>query len=381
MDDRLDEFLDGIGEILKNKRRRASFATYAYGLLSDGERKSMEPIAARASGDRATVVAHHERLVHFLADSPWKDQPIREFSARFALEPMVERSPILSWIVDDTGFLKKGIHSPGVQRQYTGSAGKVTNCQIGVSLVLANKESHLAVDFDLYLPESWTEDRSRCAAAHIPDDVGYRPKWQIALELIGKACKADYPRGTLLADSGYGDVPAFRAGLIELKLMYAVGVHHDAKVCRLGKSGRPGVCMTVKELAMRKPTSFRQCSWRNGTKNRLHSRFNRYRVIVQDKFSDGKTSQWLLVEWPENEKEPTRFTLSNLPASISMKSLVRQTKERWRIEASYLELKEELGLDHFEGRSYVGWHHHISVVLSCQAFLVAERVRSFPPSA
>ncbi len=139
--------------------------------------------------------------------------------------------------------------------------------------------------------------------------------------------------------------------------------------------------MTVKELAMRKPTSFRQCSWRNGTKNRLHSRFNRYRVIVQDKFSDGKTSQWLLVEWPENEKEPTRFTLSNLPASISMKSLVRQTKERWRIEASYLELKEELGLDHFEGRSYVGWHHHISVVLSCQAFLVAERVRSFPPSA
>ena len=153
MEKRLEDFLDGIGGLLKNRRRRASFATYAYGLLSDAERKSMEPIAARASGGPEKVVAYHERLVHFLADSPWKDRPVREYAARYALDEMTARSPITAWILDDTGFLKKGEHSPGVQRQYTGSAGKVTNCQIGVSLVLANADSHLAVDFELYIPE------------------------------------------------------------------------------------------------------------------------------------------------------------------------------------------------------------------------------------
>jgi SRSO17 transposase len=288
-------------------------------------------------------------------------------------------APISAWIIDDTGFLKKGDASPGVQRQYTGSAGKVTNCQVGVSLVLAHAKSHVAVDFDLYLPESWCQDRTRCAKAHIPAHVEFRPKWQIALDLIARNLAAGMPPGTVLADSGYGDVPAFRVGIEELGLGYAVGVHSDTKVCRIGKSGAPGRPMTVLEVALRSRKKFRRCTWREGTQKRLSSRFTRHRVAVATHDGAAPRTLWMLAEWPNGEDAPTKFTLSNLPKTISCKELVRTTKERWRIEESYLELKNELGLDHYEGRSYIGWQHHISVVLSCYAFLVAERVRSFPP--
>lgn len=378
---RWNAYLDGLGTRLRDKRQRASFATYALGLLADGERKSMEPIAARACGTPETAHAAHERLIHFLADSPWQDAPIREYATQHALKWMQSQGPIRTWIVDDTGFLKQGKQSPGVQRQYTGSAGKTTNCQIGVSLVLATDHAHVATDFRLYIPESWTEDRERCRRARIPDDVGYEPKWALALNMIEAALKADVPKGVVLADCDYGNKTVFRDMLTVLGLQYAVEIQSTTKLRCLNADGSLGERGAVGELARSLESTLRTMTWREGTRKRLRSRFARVRVVVDQEDGRERAPEWLLVEWPEDEAGPTKFVLSTMPESTPCKELVRTFKSRWRIERSYEDLKGELGLDHYEGRSFVGWNHHVSVVLACYAFLVAEHARSFSPSA
>ncbi len=377
---RFEAYLDEVGSLLRDKRQRASFAMYAAGLLSDGERKSMEPIAARASADPDLAGAHHQRLIHFLASSPWKDAPVRTLAARYAVDEMERHDAIHTWVVDDTGFLKQGKHSPGVQRQYTGSAGKRANCQIGVSLVLANRYAEVPVDFKLYIPQSWAQDRDRCRAAHIPDDVGYRPKWQLALDMIESAIEADLPQALVLADSGYGDTAAFRAKLDVLGLPYAVDVKSHTLVRRVCADGKLGKPMSVKKLGRRLKSKFNKTTWRQGSKVALTSRFTRVRVVVGHGDKE-RGPRWLLIEWPQDEADPTHFVLSTLPETVSIKDMVATVKNRWRIERSYEDLKGQLGLDHYEGRSFVGWHHHVSVVLTCYAFLVAERSRSFSPSA
>jgi SRSO17 transposase len=379
--DHLNVFLEGLGKQLRDKRQRASFATYALGLLSDGERKSMEPIAARACGSPEQTHAAHERLVHFTASPAWHDEPIRRYTARHAVEAMQAQGPIRTWVVDDTGFLKQGKHSPGVQRQYTGSAGKTANCQVGVSLVLATEHAHVATDFRLYIPESWAQDRERCRRAHIPDEIGYEPKWCLALNMIEAAIAAELPKGVVLADCDYGNKSAFRDNLELLELQYAVEVQSTTMLRRVGKNGRLGERMSVAEIGATLGGKLRAVTWREGTKVTLRSRFARARVVVDRADGQSREPQWLLVEWPECEPAPTKFVLSTLPQSISCKQMVRTFKSRWRIERSYEDLKGELGLDHYEGRSFIGWHHHLSVVLACYAFLVAEHVRSFPPSA
>lgn len=381
-DDPLSVYLDGIGEHLRDKRQRASFAMYALGLLSDGERKSMEPIAARASGTAERTHAMHERLIHFLGTSPWSDAPVRAYAARYAVQAMTAHGPIRTWVVDDTGFLKQGKLSPGVQRQYTGSAGKTTNCQIGVSLVLATDRAHVTTDFQLYIPESWAQDRERCRRAYIPDDVDYAPKWCLALGMIERALADGLPPGIVLADCDYGNKTAFRDTLDTLGLQYAVEVQSTTMVSScVGDSGRLGDRMSVGELGAALKPKLRTVTWRQGTKAVLRSRFARLRVVVDRDDGQLRPPLWLLVEWPEDEPAPTKYVLSTMPKSTSCKQLVRTFKERWRIERSYEDLKSELGLDHYEGRSYIGWHHHVSVVLACYAFLVAEHARSFPPSA
>lgn len=381
-DDPLSVFLDGLSTQLRDKRQRASFAMYALGLLSDGERKSMEPIAARASGRADRTRATHEKLIHFLGASPWSDTPVRAYAARYAVDAMTARGPIRTWIVDDTGFLKQGKLSPGVQRQYTGSAGKTTNCQIGVSLLLATDNAHVATDFQLYIPESWAQDRERCRRAHIPDDVEYAPKWCLALGMIERAVTDGLPRGVVLADCDYGNKTAFRDALDTLGLQYAVEVQSTTMVSScVGNSGCFGDRMSVGELGAALRSKLRTVTWRQGTKAALRSRFARLRVVIDRDDGPLRPPQWLLVEWPEGEPAPTKFVLSTMPQNISCKQLVRTFKERWRIERSYEDMKGELGLDHYEGRSFIGWHHHVSVVLACYAFLVAEHARSFPPSA
>jgi SRSO17 transposase len=385
-DRRLSEFLDVIGDVLKNKRRRASFAMYAMGILGDGERKSCEPIAARACGDPALCDAYHARLLHFLVDSAWSDHQVRRAATSYAITAMVARERIKAWLVDDTGFLKQGDHSVGVQRQYTGSAGKTTNCQIGVSLSVATATEHLPLDFELYLPKQWVDDPARRREARIPDEIGFKTKPELALDMMRWAVEDGVPPGVVLADSAYGDSSAFRSGIRKLGLTYAVGIHGPTKVWRVDRLlRRSGAAVSAVELALAiGPKGFRRTTWREGTKKSLSSRFAMRRVVpMHDDGTDPahREDVWLLMEWPDGESEPTKFFLVSLPFGTTRKQIVRIVKERYRTERVYEDLKGELGLDHFEGRSFPGWHHHVSVVLCCYAFVLSERVRRFSPSA
>ena len=382
---RLEQFFDGIGKHLKDRRKRESFAMYAFGILGDGERKSTEPIAARACGDESRTAAMHQKLIYFLAHSRWDDRAVRADAARYAIDAVQGREPITTWIIDDTGFLKQGTHSVGVQRQYTGSAGKVANCQIGVSLAVASSSEQIAVDFELYLPELWTEDPARRREARIPDSVDFKTKPELALDMIQRAKEQGIPGNILLADSAFGDNTEFRNSVRALGFDFAVGVHHTLGVLRLDRNDRANTKpQSAGEVVVALPRkAFRKITWRNGTKGKLCGRFCFVRVLTTH--DDGtalclREPQWLIAEWPEGDEKPSKFILTTLPRRMSKKEIVRLLKERWRTERMYEDLKGELGLDHFEGRSFPGWHHHVSVVLCCYAFVVAERARGFPPS-
>lgn len=383
--ERLEKYFGEIGQVLADDRRRASFAMYAMGLFGEGDRKSVEPIAARACGDPLGTERAHDRLLHFMTDSQWSDRRVRQKAAEHALAAMTARDPVQAWIIDDTGMMKQGIHSVGVQRQYTGTVGKVANCQVAVSLSLATRNEHVPVDFELYLPKSWTADPARRAEARIPDEVAFRTKPDLALAMIRRAKTDGLPPGVVVADSAYGDSSNFREQIRRLDLDYAVGVHATTKVWRIDSlARRRGEAISVKKLALQLGRrKFRSVMWRDGTRGALWSRFARLRIVTEH--DDGwdpahREDLWLLIEWPDNEREPTKYTLSSLPPSVSKKKLVRLVKERYRTERIYEDLKGELGFDHYEGRRFPGWHHHISVVLCCFAFIVAERVRRFPPS-
>jgi SRSO17 transposase len=384
--DRLERYFDRIGDVLGEDRRRASFAMYAMGLFGDSERKSVEPIAARACGDPDETERAHDRLLHFMTDSKWSDHDVRRSAAEYALSAMTARDPVLAWIIDDTGMLKQGTHSVGVQRQYTGSAGKITNCQVAVSLSVSTRTEHVPIDFELYLPKTWTRDADRRAEARIPDEIEFRTKSELALEMIRRAVANELEPGVVLADSAYGDSSDFREQIRLLNLDYAVGVHATTKVWLVDSAGRRrGEALSVKKLAHQLGRKrFKSIVWRTGTRAPLWSRFARMRVVVEH--DDGwaparREDLWLLIEWPDDERDPTHYTLSSLPRTKSAKQLVRLVKERYRTERVYEDLKGELGFDHYEGRRFPGWHHHISVVLCCFAFIVAERGRRFPPSA
>lgn len=379
---RLDRYFDGIGAILRRKDRRESFALYAMGLFGDGERKSVEPIAARACGDAELCRAFHDRLLHFLGVAPWSDDKVRDFAARYGVDALQAHEAVEDWIVDDTGFPKQGDKSPGVQRQYSGTLGRTGNCQIAVSVTVSTRTMHLPIGMDLYLPKSWADDRERCRAAHIPDDVGYRPKWRIALDLIDLNVKAGIPVGLLHADSAYGDVGAFRDGVRALGFNYSVDVHSPTRVVVVRANGTESDPMSVATVArVVGKRSYRKVTWREGTRRALTARFVAVRVRIVTGDDDRGEEQWLVIDKIERDGPVEHYVLVTLPKSMTRKALVRRTKQRWRTERAYEDLKGELGLDHFEGRSYTGWQHHISCVLACYAFLVAERARGFPPSA
>jgi SRSO17 transposase len=382
---RLEEYINGLGALLKDRRKRESFAIYAFGILGESERKSVEPIAALACADPALTKNMHDKLLHFVGGSKWSDEVVRLEAARYVCQALAEREPITTWVVDDTGFLKQGVHSPGVQRQYTGCAGKITNCQIGVSLEIATATAHAPIDFELYLPESWTEDPARREQARIPDSIEFKSKVDLALAMIERAARAEIPGEIILADSAYGDCCEFRETVRVHGFDYAVGIRKATKVRRIGPSGRLGAPISAGDLARHIPRrQRRKLSWREGTKATLSGRFHFCRVKTTH--DDGmpiadREPVWLVIEWPAGDDPPPKFYLTTLPRRMSHKKIVRIIKERWRTERMYEDLKGELGLDHFEGRSFPGWHHHVSVVICCYAFVVAERARAFPPSA
>lgn len=359
---------------------------YAMGILGDGERKSAEPIAARACGDPTQTNNVHSKLCYFLGRSEWDDRAVRLEAARYAIAMLEEREPIRAWIIDDTGFLKKGTHSVGVQRQYTGSAGKVTNCQIGVSLAVATDTEHLPVDFELYLPQCWATDAKKRAEARIPDTVTFKTKTELALQMIERAALAQIPGDIILADAAYGNCADFRNAIRLLGFDFGVGIQPSTSVMRLDRHDQEqGQASTVQDLMTALGRrAFRRITWRDGSKSKLSSYF--CFVRAKTLHDDGLTLAdrepvWLVAEWPEGENAPTKYTLTTLPRRMSHKNIIRLFKERWRTERMYEDLKGQLGLDHFEGRSFPGWHHHVSVVICCYAFIVAERSRAFPPSA
>jgi SRSO17 transposase len=385
-EERLRQYIDGIGTVLGHPRRREVFASYALGLLSDLERKSVEPIAALTCPDPGRLDAAHQSLLHFVSTADWDDRAVRRFAARYAMDAMSARAPISTWIIDDTGFLKQGKHSVGVKRQYTGSAGKIANCQIGVSLTVSNGLEHLPIDFELFLPEEWANDPARRREAQIPDSVQFKSKVDLALDAIERAAADKVAGEIVLADAAYGRSAKFRDTVRVLGFDYAVGVDSTTKIVALGPGGRwSKTPVTAAELVRKLgKKAFRRITWREGTSTKLASRFALRRVRLAN--DDGIPLEeheplWLLIERPFGESEPSQFAVTTLRAKMSKKQIVRLYKERYRTEQAYEEMKGELGLDHFEGRRFRGWHHHVSVVLCCYAFVVAERARSFFPSA
>jgi SRSO17 transposase len=301
---------------------------------------------------------------------------------------MVEREAVESWIVDDTGFLKQGSHSVGVQRQYTGSAGKVTNSQIGVSLSLATRAERLPVDFELYLPESRAKDPRRRREARIPKGIAFKTKPELALDIIDRALDDGLPVAPVLADAAYGNSSEFRNQLRLRGLDYAVGIDSTTKVWPVDvRDRRRGQALSVRTLAQQivQQHGFRRVTWRDGTQQKLSARFAVRRVLPfhNDGWDPARERErvWLVCEWPDDKPEPAKYYVLATLEKLSKKQMIRLIKERWKTERVYEDLKGELGLDHYEGRRFPGWHHHVSAVLCCYAFIVAERVRRLPPSA
>jgi len=321
----------------------------------------------------------------------------------WVLEPMGRHGPVAAWIVDDTAFPKKGQHSVGVARQYCGVLGKPENCQVAVSVSVANDAVSLPVAYQLYLPESWAGDRHRRRTVGVPDQLAFQPKWQIALGQIRGLQAEALPAAPVVADAGYGDTTEFRDALTTAAIPYAVGVKGDTTVWRPGAApwppkrgggrGRPPTRVRrtathrpvkIKTLARElPPAAWRRVTWREGTRGAMRSRFARVRVRPahrDENRSAPRPEEWLLIEWPAGEPEPTKYWLSTLPEPTPIPELVHLAKLRWRIERDYQELKDELGLDHFEGRGWRGFHHHGALCIAAYAFLAAERARLSPPA-
>jgi len=398
---RFAAYIDGLAKAAGHEDREVPLKNYCKGLLLPGERKSIEPMAARL--EPASVQPVRQSLHHLVAKAPWSDEALLGQVRNAVLPAMQKHGPMVAWIVDDTGFPKKGKHSVGVARQYCGQVGKQDNCRVAVSLSVATWSSSLPVAYRLYLPKEWAEDAERREKAEVPEEVEFQTKPEIALEQIRAAVAAKVPGGIVLADAAYGINTEFRDGLTGLELQYVVGVQSTMTVWEpgqqplpaksRGRMGRPPRLLqrskdhqpvTVKRLAMALPTgTFKEVTWREGTDRKLRSRFAAVRVRPAHRDywkAEPHAEEWLLIEWPQGETEPTKYWISTLPSTTKLKALVKMAKHRWIIERDYEELKQELGLGHFEGRNWRGFHHHATLCIAAYGFLVAERNR-FSPSA
>jgi SRSO17 transposase len=396
---RLAAYLDAIVGGLGHARRAASAQAYCTGLLLPGERKSIEPMAARL--DPAHVQAKHQALHHMVAEADWDDAALLA-AVRAEVLPAIERhGPVAYWIVDDSSFPKQGKHSVGVARQYCGQLGKQDNCQVAVSLSVANDYASLPIAYQLFLPEVWADDPARRTKAGVPAAIGFATKTAIALGQLRQALAAGVPVGILLGDAAYGDETAFRVGVADLGLSYVLGVRSTTSVWPPGKAPLPPLPwsgrgrrptrlrrdadhqpVTLKALALSLPArAWRTVTWRAGSQGALCSRFAAVRVRpahLDTQRTEPWPKEWLLIEWPDGNAEPAKYWVSNLSWHTSLKRLVRVAKARWWIERDYQELKQELGLGHYEGRNWRGFHHHASLCIAAYGFLIAERCL-FPP--
>ena len=396
---RFERYMVHLAEGLGHVDRHAGLNDYCTGLMLPLSRKSVEPMAARV--DPLHASARHQSLHHFVAQAQWSDAQMLRRVSQWVV-PKMDLSARACWIIDDTSFPKKGEHSVGVARQYSGVLGKQDNCQVAVSLSLANEQASLPVAFRLYLPKSWAEDAARRKKAGVPAEVGFATKTQIALEQLETLLAEGAPKHCVLADAGYGVDQAFRQRLADLGLPYVVGITSAVVVWppgveplapkRYSGTGRPPSMprrgrsrqpVSVKDLAQGLAASaFQTISWREGTNQTLSGRFAAVRV----RHAGGNIGrarlhpeQWLLIEWPAGNAEPLKYYLSNLPEDSALNDLVSQAHMRWRIERDYQDLKQELGLGHYEGRGWRGFHHHASLSIAAYGFLVAERLAADTP--
>ena len=392
-------YVDALAAVLGRKDRAGPLGDYCTGLLMPGERKSVEPMAAVVAP--AHVSAKHQSLLHLVGQADWSDEAVLAKVGELVLPAIEAQGRIEAWIVDDTGFAKKGVHSVGVARQYCGRLGKTDNCQIAVTLSIANHAASLPIAYRLYLPDDWADDAARRRKAHVPDDVKFQTKPEIALAQIRAALAAGLARGVVLSDPAYGADGAFRAGVTALELTYAVGVQSTLSAWPpdkeplppkpwSGRGRKPSHVrrdadhrpVSAKRLAMtRAPEAWRTVSWREGSNQTLSSRFTAMRIRPASRDWKRATPhplEWLLIEWPKDEKQPTKYWLSTLPEDTPIEVLVDTAKLRWRIERDYEELKSELGLAHFEGRGWRGFHHHATLCIAAYGFLIRERAAISP---
>ncbi len=391
-----DQYMAYLMQGLGHADRHAGLTGYCTGLMLPLSRKSVEPMAARV--DPLHASARHQSLHHFVAKAQWSDQGLLRRVAQWVV-PAMDFSAGGWWIIDDTGFPKKGKHSVGVTRQYCGVLGKQDNCQVAVSVSLACGEASLPVAWQLYLPNVWADDDARRLKAGVPQDIEFATKPQIALQQMRSLLKEGAPQHCVLADAGYGIDHAFRQGLTDLGLAYMVGITSAVVVWPPGVAplppkpysgmGRPPVRprrtpkrqpVNVKALARSLPDSaFHNISWREGTNERLTGRFAALRVRCAGG-NVGKArllpEQWLLIEWPADQAEPEKYCLSTLPEDTPLNDLVGAAHMRWRIERDYQDLKQDLGLGHYEGRGWRGFHHHATLSIAAYGFLVAQRLKA-----
>lgn len=379
---RFARYADVMVETLGHADRATPARWYLQGLMLPGQRKSVEPMAARVHPQ--DVCSAHQSMHHLVADSEWSDTALLAAVAREVVPVLSHagRAPCF-WIVDDTGVRKYGKHSVGVARQYCGQLGKTDNCQVAVSLSLATAEGSVPLAYRLYLPHEWADDKARRHRAGVPKETVFATKGELAWTQIEAALDAAIPRGPVLMDAGYGDDAALRDRLTAHGLSYAVGVRSPRAVwwnqhqpvrrpVKPGR-GRPRTRVPrdathqpigVRALALALPaTSYHTVTWCDGTNAALSSRFARVRVRAAHA-DHPRAEEWLLIEWPLGEEEPTHYFLSTLPASHSCKALVATVKMRWRIERDYLELKQEVDLGQYEGRHWRGVHRHASLCIA-----------------
>jgi SRSO17 transposase len=389
---RLVEFAGEVFEPMARKDQRRWGEVYLRGLMLDGKRKSIEPMAARLEdGDE-------QCLQQFVNQSPWRWEPVRE---RLAVRMSAVIEPE-AWVIDDTGFPKFGRRSVGVARQYSGALGKIGNCQIGVSINAATAQASCPIDWRLYLPAEWDRDPRR-VACRVPDQARHEPKWKLALEMIDELRGWGITPPVLLGDAAYGDITELRLGLEAREIAYVLDVKGSTSALpesaqpqqpRWSGTGRPPAARyrrpfgSLSELASGAgPDACVEVCWRDGTRGPMRSRFLALRVRAANvklrrADPDGPLPvRWLVAEWPTGKDAPTDFWLSNLPAETPIRRLVELAKLRWRVEQDYRELKDALGLDHFEGRSWPGWHHHVTLVSVAHGFLTCERLRRPPARA
>jgi SRSO17 transposase len=392
---RLTAFAEDLFACVPRKDQRRWGQTYLRGLLLDGKRKSIQPMATRlAKGDpQADADALEQALQQFVNQSPWDPAAVR----RRLAERMTTAIHPQAWVLDDTGFPKFGRHLVGVARQDCGALGKVANCQVGVSVHAVTEQASCPLDWRLFLPEEWDADAERRRKAHVPEHERHRPKWQLALELLDELAAWDLAAPVVLADAADGEVGEFRLGLEQRRLAYLVQVPGTLSASPEGVApetvpssgrGRPPVVRYLKPRSSLRQLvlapgegAARTVAWREGADGqRLVSRFVALRVrpagVGLRRATRGQELQvrWLLAEWPDGAPEPVASWLASLPADSSLERLVHLAKLRWRVEHDDRELKDALGLDHFEGRSFTGWHHHLTLVSVAHAFVTLERL-------